>query len=389
MRSFKQHINEQAKTKIPAAKFEELIVIAFNGGFNNAKDRYGIEENLYNEYADVVEKIANDIRDKTGASENSMIHFGSGAGKLNPNWRGTNNTPKTDLYSTDGINISLKKKGGSQLMSGYKDETLATFDAAVEYMGKEAPEDAARLVKQLEPVMKKLTVQGNINSLVNAIKKNVIPKTVRAKFGKKNVDIDIDQAKYQESMKSLIDMKKALKGVQPIVRDYFQKNPIFSQFFCYEAATGETKFLPDTYAKANWLVEFDDKGGSNLVEKLSEGRASPSSYIKGIAKKVDIRVSVKTPTGSRVSSKGTADTVGAFRLIVNSHTHKLENEILNEQTLNENLFVKIKNWLKDLFLKIMRRLKELAKYGIDAILRFFEIEPEKVETSGLQMFGYK
>ena len=33
MRSFKQHINEQAKTKIPAAKFEELIVIAFNGGF--------------------------------------------------------------------------------------------------------------------------------------------------------------------------------------------------------------------------------------------------------------------------------------------------------------------------------------------------------------------
>ena len=100
-------------------------------------------------------------------------------------------------------------------------------------------------------------------------------------------------------------------------------------------------------------------------------------------------MSVKTPTGSRVSSKGTADTVGAFRLIVNSHTHKLENEILNEQTLNENLFVKIKNWLKDLFIKIMTRLKELAKYGIDAILRFFEIEPEKVETSGLQMFGYK
>ena len=67
-------------------------------------------QNLYNEYADVVEKIANDIRDKTGASENSMIHFGSGAGKLNPKWRGTNNTPKTDLYSTDGINIFKEKR---------------------------------------------------------------------------------------------------------------------------------------------------------------------------------------------------------------------------------------------------------------------------------------
>ena len=50
MRSFKQHINEQAKTKIPAAKFEELIVIAFNGGFNNAKDRYGIDKSRYRDF---------------------------------------------------------------------------------------------------------------------------------------------------------------------------------------------------------------------------------------------------------------------------------------------------------------------------------------------------
>ena len=39
---------------------------------------------------------------------------------------GTDGTPKTDMYNKD-YNISLKKKGGSQLASGGKGETIATF----------------------------------------------------------------------------------------------------------------------------------------------------------------------------------------------------------------------------------------------------------------------
>jgi len=57
--------------------------------------------------------IAKDIKSETNAPANSMIHFGSGVGKLNPKWLGSNGTPKTDLYSTS--NIPQIKQGASNL----------------------------------------------------------------------------------------------------------------------------------------------------------------------------------------------------------------------------------------------------------------------------------
>ena len=47
----------------------------------------------------------------------------------NPEWEGKNKTPKTDIKS--GRNkISLKKFGGSQLMSAGTAEAVSTFRAA-------------------------------------------------------------------------------------------------------------------------------------------------------------------------------------------------------------------------------------------------------------------
>ena len=67
-----------------------------------------------------------------------MEHFGSGSAKLNPRWDkyfidatgksapSTTRIPKTDMY-IGNQHISLKKAGGSQLMSGGKAESLATL----------------------------------------------------------------------------------------------------------------------------------------------------------------------------------------------------------------------------------------------------------------------
>ena len=75
-----------------------------------------------------------------------MVQYGAGKAKSNLSdfWQtpakgvrgGTDGTPKTDMYNSD-YNISLKKKGGSQLASGGKGETIATFHAALEYLGKQ------------------------------------------------------------------------------------------------------------------------------------------------------------------------------------------------------------------------------------------------------------
>ena len=55
-------------------------------------------------------------------------------------WGGTNGTPKTDMY-TENYNISLKKKGGSQLASGGSGETIANFNAALAYLGTSREDD--------------------------------------------------------------------------------------------------------------------------------------------------------------------------------------------------------------------------------------------------------
>ena len=98
-----------------------------------------------------------------------MIHFGKGSGAMVDWWKG-NATPKTDLYSTDGINISLKQRGGSQLMSGLHDETKSTFRAATEYMDDNAPKEVEQLVNSLGKVLKNIEVQGNINSIAKRLK---------------------------------------------------------------------------------------------------------------------------------------------------------------------------------------------------------------------------
>ena len=56
---------------------------------------------------------------------------GSGTASTAARWKGRNKTPKTDIISGKH-KISLKKSGGSQLMSAGADEAISTFEAAME-----------------------------------------------------------------------------------------------------------------------------------------------------------------------------------------------------------------------------------------------------------------
>jgi len=404
MLSFEQYLNEGKKAKVSATDMEAVIVIAFNGGWEKAKDTYGLKEETYRLGEEVALGIVADIRKTTKASNNSMIHFGSGAGKLNPKWLGTNGTPKTDLYSTDGINISLKQKGGSQVMSGYKEETISTFHAAIANMGDAAPKEINKLIKQLDPVLRKITVPGNINTIIKSIKDKSLPKGVKAKVGsgKRELDIKFNAKEYQAKQNEIIDWKASMKELNPVFREFFEKNQEFRKLFVYEAATGDYKFKPDTYAASNWMVEFDPNSGTNNnVVQLSLGTNTPAPFIEKLAKKVVVRISPKTPTGSKVSAKGTADTVGSFRLTVSENTNTFADmmiaeeaaftqSLLTEDVLTEAmLFSKLKIWLSNLYKKVIMKVKQLVRLGLEALLKFFGFEVAKVDTAGLQQFGFK
>jgi len=410
------YLNEGGSTS-GATEMESHIVIAYNGGYDSAPDTYGVDIESYNNSKDISEAIAKDIQSKTGASANSMIHFGKGNGKMIDWWTG-NATPKTDLYSTDGINISLKKKGGSQLMSGLLQETKSTFRAAQEYMDNNAPAEVEVLVDSLGDVLKNMSVQGNINSIAKAIKTKVIPKKIIAKQGKSKVTINIDKKKYEKEMQSIVDWKAQMKETTKVFKDFFENNYEFKKWFCYEAATGETKFKPDQYASSNWVVEFDPKNGtSNNINQLSSSFGQPSSYIDKITKKTNIRISPKTGSGSKVRKDLTSTTSGSFRLDIkdefsfhkpvsfksycknNNNTfsgfmetsfEELTNSLLlTEETLTEfKIIGAVKQWFKDTANKLLLKIKELAAKGIKFIMDFFEFVVHKVQTSGLELFGY-
>ena len=328
-------------------------------------------------------------------------------------WKG-NATPKTDLYSTDGINISLKQRGGSQLMSGLHDETKSTFRAATEYMDDNAPKEVEQLVNSLGKVLKNIEVQGNINSIAKAIKTKVVPKQIVAKQGKKMVTINIDRKKYEQEMQNMVDWKSEMKQTGIVFKEFFENNYEFKKWFCYEAATGETKFRPDKYANSNWVVEFDPKTGkNNKINQLSIKNNVPSPYIKEITKKARIRIAPKTGSGSKVRLDLTARTSGSLRIdikdeFLGGNSYLKENEdtftnfmeksfkeftnsfLLTEEPLTEiRLFNRIKKWFKDISIKLLQKVKQLAVKGIRFILDFFEFQIDRIKTSGLEMFGYK
>tara|TARA_R100000008_G_scaffold85729_1_gene76453 strand:+ start:843 stop:2156 length:1314 start_codon:yes stop_codon:yes gene_type:complete len=396
-----------------ATEMESHIVIAYNGGYENAPDTYDVEKESYEKSKHISEAIAKDIQNKTKASPKSMIHFGKGSGVMVDWWKG-NATPKTDLYSTDGINISLKQRGGSQLMSGLHDETKSTFRAATEYMDDNAPKEVEQLVNSLGKVLKNIEVQGNINSIAKAIKTKVVPKQIVAKQGKKMVTINIDRKKYEQEMQNMVDWKSEMKQTGIVFKEFFENNYEFKKWFCYEAATGETKFRPDKYANSNWVVEFDPKTGkNNKINQLSIKNNVPSPYIKEITKKARIRIAPKTGSGSKVRLDLTARTSGSLRIdikdeFLGGNSYLKENEdtftnfmeksfkeftnsfLLTEEPLTEiRLFNRIKKWFKDISIKLLQKVKQLAVKGIRFILDFFEFQIDRIKTSGLEMFGYK
>ena len=409
MKRFQEYVTEQKrggakKNKVSATDMEAVIVVAFDGGWDKAKDTYGLKQTVYESGEKIAQTIADDIRKTTKASPNSLIHFGSGAGQLNPKWLGSNGTPKTDLYSTDGINISLKQKGGSQVMSGYKEETISTFYAAMDSMGDKAPKEIDKLIKRLDPVLRKITVPGNVNTIINSIKGKSIPKGIKAKQASgKVMDIKFDKREYAAKQAEIVDWKAAMQELNPVFREFFEANTEFRRYFVYEAATGDFKFAPDKYANSNWMVEFDPEFGSkNNIVQLSLGHNQPAPFIDKLAKKVTVRISPKTPTGSKVTSQGTASTVGSFRLTVAENSFdtfetmmlreqtKFTESLLTEGVLTEaGLFSKLKTWLSKLYYKVIKKIKQIAKLGYEALMSFFQFEVSKVETSGLQQFGFK
>jgi hypothetical protein len=242
-----------------------------------------------------------------------------------------------------GQHISLKKYGGSQLMSGGKAETLATLGAAYDNLPnniKSKALDASwnNLSNKIEKdfVSFKLPAGGQINDFKRAIKAGV----------------DDDLTNWvKDALENQTEMTKTLQELL--------STPEVNKEVVREAMTGNEKFK-DPLPAATHILKFDEAGKSDYV-KIDD------KYVDYVASQTSFNISFKTAG----TGKGAwTATKGIF---------KEAYEYAEQECIQEGLFDKVvkgvksginflKNMLKKMLSFIWKKVKTLLVSSIDKVL---------------------
>ena len=147
--------------------WESIIAVAVNkiSGLKwNVGEEWERAEKFWGDYEPQGMKLGQEFISKLKVK--SLKQLGASTAKTSPTWNAPNKTPKTDLiYGKQ--HISLKKHGNSQLMSGKKEEVLATFKAAQEEFGESKAGKVVikKVMNTLEEKMVTLTEKGTVDSI--------------------------------------------------------------------------------------------------------------------------------------------------------------------------------------------------------------------------------
>ena len=216
----------------------------------------------------------------------------------------SNTIPKTDMY-TGSYQISLKKKGGSQLASAAKGETKGMFNAALEHFSGNT-EKINDILEAIDENFTKLSTDmtktqlANVGSGKEDKEGNIAPE-------KKDLSPEDKKA-----FKQFLSTEKFHKDLnKQIEKDLnFDNNKEFIEFLCYEAMSGHKKFN-ENQPKASICIEFDpDKGIiTKSIEttpggkpKFSIGAPKISKDISTLAGKVKLYAAWKSSSGDPYSS---------------------------------------------------------------------------------------
>lgn len=246
-----------------------------------------------------------------------------------------NPTPKTD-FLISRARISLKKSGASQLMSGGKEETKATFHAAVNTLNMDGT-----------PVVNK--IEEYINNFINIRSEETVTKT--RKIGGKLAE-------------KLISTESIHKEFSKYLSKYFEADPEFAKAVVYEAMSGKTKFGDKSEARAKFILVFDDKKGmDNKWFKIDD-----PSFIAKMAK--DTKIGIRWKSQKR---NGKYSIYSTLRLDIKEEFERLvsEHDVLTEGVISA-IATKIKAFFRALWNKIRVWLSE----SIENVLTFlgFEID---------------
>ena len=205
------------------AQWEALIAIAVNKIKNktwNEGPEWDDVGKFWAEYEGPSMKLGKDFINKIGVSE--LKQLGGSTAKTNPDWKGIDKTPKTDILGGTK-KISLKKASGSQLMSAGQAEAISTFEAAmsmysIDSSGKKQVES---VISAIENDMGRMSTKGTIGSVE---KLRDSGKTLSPE----------DKSKIEEMEGLQLNAKTITTKLENLFKD-----DKFKSYFCWEAATGD------------------------------------------------------------------------------------------------------------------------------------------------------
>ena len=151
--------------------WEALIVCATKKVNNDSSWNSGSEwqriEKFWTDYEVPAMKLGVEFAKTYGSN---MEQWGSkGDMTTASRWRGKNKTPKTDIMANKN-KISLKKSGGSQLMSAGQDEAVSTFEAAMETFSQT---NRRQVLQMIDDIQNERTEVQDMYEKVDNIIKNV------------------------------------------------------------------------------------------------------------------------------------------------------------------------------------------------------------------------
>ena len=356
--------------------------------------------------------------DKIGLPNLTQTGSGKGGGKVSKEWSkwgGKNATPKTDIMSGKK-RISLKKTGGSQVMSAKAPEGIATFNAASKMMGKNAPKETAKIIDFMQNETMDLTGSGYKGSVTD------LEKELETSKG------NPQKMKNLKPFKDELDAtRKNIGTLTTKIVKVFNDNPTFKKHFVFEAATGQVKFGDTSPSRADVMVEFDDAKGkithnyslksvdeadvqtlTNLYKFYaafkSAGKSSPYISIRGAVTKTPQQV--RNFTKKILSDEYEKDTHMTFSAIINDaltmneYGRKMLHENSIEQLDEFALFDKIKkglsnvnkkvrdkftqmfNWIKEKVNNAFNWIKKQGEKMLSLVLKFFNIQVTTVRLTG-------
>ena len=286
-------------------------------------------------------KIKPDIAKATSAS-----HSGSGSVSITSDWSkygASNKTPKTDLI-IGNYNISLKM-GPAQIMSGAREEALATFYYALNQKKfidnfKNSPEvqDCIKIIDQFQKGY-------TIGTTGDAIK--------------------------SKSDKVVVEVNQIHKLTMARLETLFNTDEEFKYSFYKEAMSGYGKFGKSSFASADWFLVSDATGS-----RVSFHSVDDDKYIQKVANTSTISVKFKS-NSVNPRDDGTDRRWWSALGLMSKDLSKTEGMVIDEGL--GSIIKKIVDKTKTAISNSIKLLKDIAKKSVVGFLKFLGFEPPSVK----------